>query len=296
MTTRICLNAIVRNESKNILRMLRSVAPIIDCWSITDTGSTDDTLSKVYAFFLGHNIPGNLWTQPFVDFATTRNWSLDRSENSFLAEHFDYHLLVDADMVWCGVIDKEALTEDAYYIRQKDKPSGAEYDNLRIVKRGIGAQYVGVTHEYLDVGGLQGPWPKLRGGMFIDHADGANRPGKFERDIALLKAEVEKNPDDARSVFYLAQSYRDNGQFQKAASTYLDRSYMENTWEEEKWYALLMYARCLDTMGVDATGIWKLCHNERPWRREPLKDLARYYLDKANAITDTKDDILFLEP
>ena len=296
MTTRICLNAIVRNESKNILRMLRSVAPIIDCWSITDTGSTDDTREKIESFFMMEQIRGNLWTQPFVDFATTRNWSLDRSENSFLAEHFDYHLLVDADMVWVGVLDKEALTENAYMIRQKDVPSGAEYDNIRLVKRGIGAQYVGVTHEYLDVPGRCDT--RLCGGMFIDFADGANRPGKFERDIALLEAEVKSNPEDARAVFYLAQSYRDAGRLEEAASYYRKRAQMLSTWEEERWYALLMYARCCLSLGWDREGLRQLqeAHIERSWRKEPLRDLSRYYLDKANAITDTRDDILFLEP
>jgi glycosyltransferase involved in cell wall biosynthesis len=40
----ICLNMIVKNESKIITRLLESVSPIIDCYCICDTGSTDNTI------------------------------------------------------------------------------------------------------------------------------------------------------------------------------------------------------------------------------------------------------------
>ena len=33
-------------------------------------------------------------------------------------------------------------------------------------------------------------------------------PRRYARDAEILQAEVDRNPDDARSVFYLAQSYR----------------------------------------------------------------------------------------
>ena len=78
------------------------------------------------------------------------------------------------------------------------------YDNLRLVRRGTGARYVGVTHEYLDTGGRGAP--RLDGVEMLDHACGANRVGKAERDAALLCKGLEAEPDNARYVFYLAQS------------------------------------------------------------------------------------------
>lgn len=47
----LCLNMIVRNESKIITRLLNSVLPIIDTYLICDTGSTDDTISIIKDFF-----------------------------------------------------------------------------------------------------------------------------------------------------------------------------------------------------------------------------------------------------
>ena len=39
----LCLNMIVKNESKIITRLFDSVIKIIDCYCICDTGSTDNT-------------------------------------------------------------------------------------------------------------------------------------------------------------------------------------------------------------------------------------------------------------
>ena len=40
----LCLNMIVKNESKIIKRLLTSVMNIIDCYCICDTGSSDSTV------------------------------------------------------------------------------------------------------------------------------------------------------------------------------------------------------------------------------------------------------------
>ena len=44
----LCLNMIVKNESRIIHRLLNSVKDIIDCFCICDTGSTDNTVAVSY--------------------------------------------------------------------------------------------------------------------------------------------------------------------------------------------------------------------------------------------------------
>lgn len=83
------------------------------------------------------------------------------------------------------------------------------------------ARYVGATHEALVV---EGPVTLLDGIRFLDHADGANRPGKSERDIALLEAALADDPGDLRSLFYLAQSLRDAGRLDEAIDAYSRRA------------------------------------------------------------------------
>ena len=53
----ICLNMIVKNESKIMKRLLDSVYKIIDYWVIVDTGSTDHTKELIKEYFAEKNIP-----------------------------------------------------------------------------------------------------------------------------------------------------------------------------------------------------------------------------------------------
>ena len=49
--TKICLNAMVANESATILRMLESCYQYIDYWVIQDNGSVDGTQEIIRNFF-----------------------------------------------------------------------------------------------------------------------------------------------------------------------------------------------------------------------------------------------------
>ena len=64
----VCLNMIVKNESKIITRLLNSVLPIIDTYCICDTGSTDNTKEIIIEFFNEHGITGKIVEKPFKNF------------------------------------------------------------------------------------------------------------------------------------------------------------------------------------------------------------------------------------
>src|SRR5438874_6808861 len=86
----LCLSMIVKNEARIIRRALRSAKPFIDSYSISDTGSTDNTMEIIREEMAG--IPGVLTSDEWQDFATNRNLSLSRCTG-------DYVLTVDADEV-----------------------------------------------------------------------------------------------------------------------------------------------------------------------------------------------------
>ena len=206
---RLCLNMIVKNESAIIERCLASVAPFISCYVIADTGSTDDTKEKIAAFFDERGIPGEIVEFPFENFEQARNAAIEAAEASAL--EFDYLLLTDADMelVASDPAAFEGLDQAAYLMKQR-AGEGLAYDNARLAKRGGGCRYVGVTHEYLDVPGEAGRLPESLA-YFRDHACGANRENKADRDIRLLLAGLKKDPENARYHFYLAQTYMEKG-------------------------------------------------------------------------------------
>ena len=267
----LCLNMIVRNEAPIIERCLAAAAPVIGAYVICDTGSSDGTREHIRAFFDARGIPGELHTIAFDDFAQARNASLAHCLASPLA--FDYVLFADADMEL--VVDApdfaSRLTADAYRLRQRN---GFVYWNLRLLRRGCRASYVGPTHEYLAV---EGSVESLDGAWFRDHADGGNRPQKFARDVALLERALETDPGNARTLFYLARTLYDAGRFEAALAMFTRRVAAAG-WDEERWYAMLSVAQCHAALGNDADCIHACmsAYNARPARAEPLHVLARH--------------------
>jgi hypothetical protein len=150
------------------------------------------------------------------------------------------------------------------------------------VSRKATGNYVGVTHEYLDVPSAG----VLDGAEFIDHADGANRPDKFARDIALLEAALNTETRPGlieRYHFYLAQSYFDAGRFNDAITHYRRRVELGG-YEEERWYAQMRLAHCYRGLGDHIHFLWEmLCaYSMRPQRAESLYDLARFFRERGD--------------
>lgn len=274
--TKLCLNMIVRNEAERIERALKSVAPYISYWVINDTGSTDDTVEIVEKFFAGRNIPGHFVHGQFVDFSQARNEALDAARE---AEYpWDYILLCDADMEL--VVDDKSFVDQlkggqAYNVVQKG--SGTSYFNARFISRAATGMYVGVTHEYLDIppaGNITGIW-------YDDHADGSNRSNKTRRDIRLLRDDLTRNPKNGRNWFYLANTYKDSGQFAQAIKAY-NKVIELGSWDEEVWYSKLQAAHCHAALGSKEKFVKGLidAYNTRPCRAEPVWELAKYYRER----------------
>ena len=107
----ICLNMIVKNESRVIRRCLASLKHLIDYWVIVDTGSSDGTQDIIREFM--HDVPGELFERPWVDFALNRSEALEYARGKA-----DYIFIIDADeIVW---VEPDfcwpKLTEDSYRI------------------------------------------------------------------------------------------------------------------------------------------------------------------------------------
>ena len=272
---------IVKNESKIITRLLKSVLPIIDTYCICDTGSTDNTKEIITEFFNEHNIKGKIVEEPFKDFCYNRNFAMTEAIGMS-----DYLLLLDADMILQigNNFNKESLVNiDTANIFQ-----GTEdfyYQNLRICRNEGKCKYIGVTHEYIDVpNNYINRTEILRDKLFIlDIGDGGSKSNKYERDILLLEKAIINEPKNERYYFYLANSYYDCGQCEKAIDIYLKRINLGG-WFEEVWYSYYRIGICYMNLGkpFDAIGYWMEGFNYYPNRIENLYEIVKYYREKGN--------------
>lgn len=145
----ICLNMIVKNETRVILRCLDSVLPYIQAWAILDTGSTDGTQDLIRQH-LGH-LPGMLSEAPWTNFGETRTQALQ-----CVGDLADYILIMDADDIFqCPAgFAFPPLTADAYSLELLAGGT-CSFRRTCLVKAGLPWHYVGVLHED----------PRLRGAV-----------------------------------------------------------------------------------------------------------------------------------
>lgn len=275
---KICLNMIVKNESKVIERCLASVIPLIDYWVIVDTGSTDGTQEIIKKFM--KEIPGELHERPWVNFAHNRNEALQLAKNTA-----DYLLFIDADDVLSytpgfekPLLDKDSYLMNIYY-------SGLTYARTQLIRSELDWYWDGVVHEVLvcndsgTSGDLEGVTMVILGG-----GDRSHDPNKFLKDAKALEEALENDPENARYTFYLAQSYRD-AEKPELALKYYEQRVALGGWDQEMFWSLYQIAELQENLKFSddlvSKGYYK-AFKFRPTRAEPLYRLAQYFRLKEN--------------
>lgn len=294
------LTMIVKDEATNIQRCLDSVKSYVDHWTICDTGSTDGTQGIIKKQLSG--IPGEIHEVPWVSFAHNRSEALEFSRGKA-----DYHLFVDADNV-VNVKDefRNDLELDSYLLGHE---GDLDYYHECLLSDRHKWYFVGALHEYVhtDSPRVRAILPKI---SLKELHDGCRtkQGNKFKKDVEILLAEHEKDPNNARTVFYLAQSYRDLGDSQASIEWYQKRVAMGG-WAEEVWYSLYQIPQLESRLGVEWPAVMELflqAYNFRPSRLEPLFHVARHYrvsrqfylgwlFSRVLLITPYPKDTLFIE-
>lgn len=268
---------IVKNESAVIQRCLDSVIPLIDYWVIVDTGSTDDTKEIIREHL--KNIPGELHERPWRNFGENRTEALELAKGKG-----DFLLFMDADdtLEFPEGFRFSGLTKDLYNMWRGIK--NFTYIKPQLVRANLPWKWIGVTHEYLGCA-LEHTSETLETVKYIS-GDGGHRSQdlkkKFLNNIELLQAGLEKEPDNVRYLFYLAESYKDGGFKNEALQTYIKRVKLGG-WEEEIFWSLLQIAHLHKELGSPIEKIiecFNLAHRARPHRAEPIYFLAELYNQK----------------
>ena len=251
MRSTICLTMIVKNESNVITRTLERVAPLIDYWVICDTGSTDNTCETIEAFFADKKIPGKIYHDAWKDFAHNRTLAFRRSRSCA-----DYSWVLDADDILRGTLTfPSPMTKDAYSLHYGGVDA-LQFRRPQIFNNRWEWVYIGVVHEQVvRADGQPLEYDHIEGDYHLDYMDSrihltnhrAKNPLKYLRDAQTMERQLEKEKNKFmywRYVFYIAQSYFDYGDFEKAFEYY--KKHLENTKNEETYFAHLYAALCLE--------------------------------------------------
>lgn len=202
---------IVKNEAETIEKCIQSMLSILDELIVIDTGSTDCTveLAKKYT----NLIYSYTWKD---DFAEARNFAISKAS-------YPWIIFLDADEYFSErslsnirkTIDEENGSADAfmingYNISLDSNQIADKFTVVRVFRNHPKIKYYGRIHESL----------KKTGNFVIaDCTDiieifhtGYNRmivekQDKNERNIILLKRDLEDNPSNGNAHFYLSQQY-----------------------------------------------------------------------------------------
>ncbi len=288
----ISLVMIVKNEAKSIQQTIASVKDQIDSYVIVDTGSTDNTVSLTMDALAG--VDGQIVHLPFVDYATTRNASLEIAEKSGAV----FGLMMSGDetlndpgrLIRRFCIDTRNGNDGAY--RVPIRVNREEFDSHRVVRLSEGWRYVGigtpgegVIHEVLMKEGIRALTPRISG-CFIRHAetDTARKRSRLYRDLEILREAIRKSPNDARAWYYAARTLEQLGMQAQAHDYYKHRVQMGGSIEEQYNAAFRMASTAIlmQMMWSDIQLLFLEAYAINPRRAEPLHAIAYHWYQTGN--------------
>lgn len=294
----------------------------INSYLIFDTGSTDRTVAVTQEMFDEYGITqGYIIQEPFIDFATSRNRALDLAQEQFPKAAF----MVMLDAEWYlndakALLDfcQMCLDQDDIYSSYLMHIVNEALDNYtcRLLRCNRGLRFGGVVHETI----TQPSLVKVPDTIFFEYLPEAigmeKTAARFVRDRELLLREYQRNPHCSRTLFYLARTCEDLGDWTSAYDFYKQRVEMVG-WDEEDFIAryrlaetikkLVFRANHPDYQWSEALMYFLEAYEMRPHRAEPLVAIADYYVQldemptaflfarKAAEMPYPEKDILFVE-
>lgn len=315
----ITLCMIVKDETHIIEQCLKSIAPYVDRYDITDTGSTDGTQDLIKKTMEELGVPGEVHQSDWKGFGDHNGQMGSRTESLQNAKKSgaDYAWVIDADDYVEGDFKYPPnMTADAYSL-SIGRGDFTWWRN-QIFKLSADWCYVGILHEYANCTSKPREEVVIErlGGNYkiVARTEGNRNVGitpieKYKRDAETLENALKDEPSNERYHFYLAQSYFDSQQWEKSMEAYQKRVELGG-WPEECYYSMLRVALIKGILNYPIEEIshaFLECFNSRPFRAEPLWYLARMYRMKnmpaigyvyakmATEIGYPHNDILFIQ-
>lgn len=290
---------IIKNSGNIITECLNSVKDYIDYYTILDTGSTDNTVELVKETL--NNKKGKIYQEPFIDFSTSRNRSLELASKKckYIIILDDSYILNNGKHLrqFLEKTKENKGNNELLSIKIKDD-YGNIYYSPRIISSTSNLKYIGRVHETLD-------YNINNKHDFIDEnvayifdiktpEHDIRSKNRCKKDIELLLLDEQDNPTNSRTLYYLAQIYTKILDFKNAINYYTKLENVEkiqnNTLSDYHFSA--MYDKiCLEFEELQTIDMknfkQKLLEINKlyPNRAEPLYRLAVFMFEEAQQNT-----------
>lgn len=279
----IGLVILARNENPIVARAIAS-CDWVDCVTVIVGSESADGTAE-----LCERMGAEVHVRPYVgSIAACRNEALSIAE-----QRTDWLLVLDADDAIRGDRpDLSAAENDCYMVTISDH--GDTYPRVQLLRSRLGFTYEGcpkgcdwqIRHEYINGHGAtigfctDFVYERLgHVSGVVGFQDQAGSRAKYLQHAKDLHHHHIDHPEDQRTVFYLGQSFRDAGEPLEAIRWYDKRVAMPGGFEEEAWWSQLQIGRLKTAAAEDPSAAYLKAFQMRPWRAEPLVDLAAYYRD-----------------
>ncbi len=228
----ICCSMIVKNAEDTIDRAIRSVIPVCRQIVVVDTGSFDSTPS--IASRLGAELHFFKWNN---DFSEARNYALKfpRTEWVIILDA-DEELITDSLIRNIHLLDNNDVggirtTIKNYLSAENTSPDLLTTENTSIVEHKytrifrirnsnsekLPVKFIGKIHEQISDSIIDCGYQIIDSDIIINHYGyiGKN-PEKINRNLELIKSELEKNPDDLWIQFHFGETVFGSGNLNDA--------------------------------------------------------------------------------
>ena len=275
----INLCIMVKNAGDQFEQTLLENLPFIDRWTILDTGSTDNTIDIIKKVLIGKK-EGNLYCEPFINFKDSRNRLLDLA-----GKECKFNVMLDDTYVLKGNLKNflNITRGDQYaksftlYIQDKNN----KYGSNRVTKSFHELRYKFRIHEIID--------DKNDLNICIPCDDAYIEDKEFdfmkkrsdnrkELDFKLLFEELEENPFEARTYYYLGQTYKLVGDYKNAFKYYLKRGEFINSGFRQELVDSLFEAGKIAQYNLNMP--WEYCKSlyEKSYEQDKSRPDALYLI------------------
>jgi tetratricopeptide (TPR) repeat protein len=229
--TLLSATLIARDEAHTLPDCLRSIGPLVDEIVLVDTGSRDATADIARAF--GARVFSFDWCD---DFSAARNYAIEQARGDWL-------LYIDADER-VRPIDRRALDTDlatadllCATVLFRPRTGYTAYRERRLIRNDPHIRFHGAMHETFmgDIGRLISAGAGRIGdcGLAIDHVgyDG-DQSHKFDRNMRLLRKQIQADPRRVYLRWHLGTLYRDVGDDAAAEATWREGVQLARQWPQ----------------------------------------------------------------